>query len=112
MNIEAYLDKQAEVWYDGPSRRVRRMENKVGYFIAFGPCIACSKPFGFNPNLVPSVRINNVRQPICKDCVDQANVLRAANHVELIQVLPGAYAPAPEGENGVYEGDNHNEDWA
>lgn len=64
--------------------------------MAFGPCICCARPFGFNPSKVPSIRINGVREPICKGCVDQANPLRAAHGLPPIEVHPDAYEPQSE----------------
>jgi hypothetical protein len=66
------------------------------YVFVMGPCCGCQQPFTFNPNLVPSVRIEGVRQPICQSCVTRVNPQRVANGLEPIKVLPGAYEPAPE----------------
>jgi len=66
--------------------------------IVIGECAACHKPFTFNPHLVPSVRVNGVREPICRNCINIANQRRQAAGVELIQILPGAYDPLPENE--------------
>lgn len=70
----------------------------MGYVIMHGECIACRQLFGFNPNLVPSIPINGVRQPICRTCVDIANPRRIENGLPPIDVLPGAYEPCDEAE--------------
>lgn len=63
----------------------------MGYMSAIAPCVRCHKVFTFNPNLVPSIRVNNVKEPICKECVEWANPLRKEKGLPLIAVLPGAY---------------------
>ena len=70
----------------------------MSVMIAIAPCIGCGVPFGFNPDLVPSVTIAGEREPICATCVSIANPRRIANGLEPIVPLPGAYAPAVEGE--------------
>lgn len=68
----------------------------MGYVTCFGTCAACHNPFSFNPNLVPSVRVNGVREPVCRSCVDRANPLRAEQGLPPIVVLDGAYEPCHE----------------
>ena len=63
-----------------------------------GPCYVCKRLFAFNIDLVPSVPINGEREPICRACVEFINPRRAANGLPPIVPLPGAYEPAPEGE--------------
>jgi hypothetical protein len=70
----------------------------MGHAIAFGNCIGCGRLFSFNPLLVPSVRVNGVREPICRACVEQANPVREAKGLEPITILPGAYDPVDEEE--------------
>ena len=62
-----------------------------GGFFCIGECWACGAVFTFNPHLVPSIPINDVRQPVCGACVERANVERRENGRPLIEVLPGAY---------------------
>jgi hypothetical protein len=55
--------------------------------------------FSYNPEIVPSIRVNARRQPdpngiaepVCQTCVDAANPKRKANGLQPIVVLPGAY---------------------
>lgn len=62
-----------------------------GYLVAIGPCFGCGLPFAYHPDLVPSVIVDDVRQPICRGCVDRANPRRIANGLDPIWPLPGAY---------------------
>lgn len=64
-----------------------------GYMFASAPCIGCGNVFSFNPDLVPSVRINGVREPICQSCVDRVNPQRKAKGLPPIVPAPGAYSP-------------------
>lgn len=68
----------------------------MGYAMAFGACINCKQPFGFNPHKVPSVRVNGLREPICRACVEQANPKRIANGLEPIVIEPDAYEAVEE----------------
>jgi hypothetical protein len=70
----------------------------MGYATCFATCINCYRLFSFNPNLVPSISINGVREPICRSCVDRANPIRVAKGLEPINILPGAYEGAEESE--------------
>lgn len=70
----------------------------MGYVTAFGVCCVCGNVFSFNPHLVPSVRINNVREPMCKQCIDEANHARLIRKEQPIEVRNGAYEPMDETE--------------
>ena len=70
----------------------------MGYVLAMSPCIGCKQPFSYNPHKVPSIRINGVREPVCRICVDRVNPARIANGLEPIVVQPGAYEAMPEEE--------------
>jgi hypothetical protein len=65
---------------------------------AMSACYGCKRPFSYNPELVPSIRVNGVREPVCRDCVNLVNPRRIANGLEPIHVLPGAYEPQDVGE--------------
>jgi len=45
----------------------------MAYMFVTGPCLTCGKIFSFNPNKVPSLRVNGVREPICETCITLAN---------------------------------------
>jgi hypothetical protein len=70
----------------------------MGYVTAMSACIGCLRPFSYNPHLVPSVRVNGIRQPICHACVEKHNPSRISNGLKPIEVLPGAYEPMTEEE--------------
>lgn len=70
----------------------------MAYVSVIGPCFVCKQVFSFHPNKVPSVRVNGRREPVCRACVEAANPKRAANGLEPIEVLEGAYGSAPEEE--------------
>lgn len=59
----------------------------MGIYTFTGPCFCCGKPFSFHPNKVPSIR----GAPICKDCVDKVNKIRAEKGLSLITYEPDAY---------------------
>jgi hypothetical protein len=69
-----------------------------GYVFATGQCVACRRLFSFNPHHVPSVRVNGVREPVCRDCIEQANKQRAEMNLPPFEILPDAYEPMPEEE--------------
>jgi hypothetical protein len=68
----------------------------MGYAQAFGRCVNCGKFFGFNPHLVPSIRIDGERCPVCRECIERANPIRKQKGMDLIEIQPGAYEPMPE----------------
>lgn len=65
----------------------------MAYMHVLGECVGCRRMFSFNADLVPSITIDGVRQPICRACVDRVNPKRKANGLEPITPLPGAYEP-------------------
>ena len=70
----------------------------MGYAFCMGHCVACEKPFSFNPISVPSIRMDGKREPICQSCVNLANVKRAANGIDPIVPAPDAYESCREEE--------------
>ena len=70
----------------------------MGYVFAMGGCFRCGQLFTFNPNLVPSIRVQGERQPVCLACVNEVNPLRVKNGLQPIVPLPGAYQEADESE--------------
>jgi hypothetical protein len=81
--------------------------------VAIGPCYLCGRPFPFNPDLVPSLRVDpatntppdvgdhpggleaatarSVARPLCEPCVGRANKTRARMGLPPIEVLASAY---------------------
>ena len=70
----------------------------MGYAIVFAPCIRCNNISGFNPRYVPSIRINGVREPICRECIPEVNEMRKEAGTEPIVPHPDAYEPIDEHE--------------
>jgi hypothetical protein len=69
-----------------------------GFVICYGTCVNCHRQFSFNPNKVPSVRVDGVREPVCRSCMQQANARRVALDLPPHPIEPDAYEPLPEGE--------------
>jgi hypothetical protein len=69
-----------------------------GFVFAMSACVACRRPFSYNPNAVPSIRINGVREPVCRGCMDFANAERTKMGLEPHPIRADAYEAAPEGE--------------
>lgn len=65
----------------------------MGYMYVIGNCVGCGILFTFNAELVPSIPIDGVREPICRDCVARANPRRIANGLKPIWIHPDAYEP-------------------
>lgn len=84
----------------------------MGYMIAMGNCCSCRRSFQFNPDRVPSIRgrwvsSNNPlefpsklrfeadphghKEPVCKDCIELANIMRAETGKEPLAIPAGAY---------------------
>lgn len=70
----------------------------MGYVTAMSPCIACKNVFSYNPHKVPSIRINGVREPICRECIPRINRLRAQAGTDPIVPAPDAYEAISEYE--------------
>jgi len=70
----------------------------MGYVFAWGICHRCGGTFAFNPMRVPSARVNGVRVPFCRQCVEWANPIRIKNGLEPIVPAPDAYDACPEEE--------------
>lgn len=47
---------------------------------------------------VPSIRVDGIREPICKRCIALANSIREAKGEPTIKILSDAYEPAEENE--------------
>lgn len=65
----------------------------MSYMTAMSPCFGCRQLFSYNPDKVPSLRVNGVREPVCKGCVERVNPVRIAKWLDPIVPLPGAYEP-------------------
>ena len=70
----------------------------MGYAIMLGQCIACKAPMSFHPHKVPSIRVNGIREPVCKQCIETANVKREEMGLEKFRIPDDAYAACDESE--------------
>jgi len=71
----------------------------MGFVQVFSACAVCRVPFFYNPMTVPSARLDGgPRQPLCRSCVDQINIRRAARGMAPIVPLPDAYDACDEGD--------------
>lgn len=67
------------------------------YVMVFGNCISCGVFMGFNPAKVPSLRINDVREPLCLECFNKWNQIhRISKGLEPEPLSPNAYMPQSE----------------
>ena len=69
-----------------------------GYVFCLGVCYACKQVFTFNPLYVPSLTIEGAREPLCRSCIERANVIRKNKGMPSLEIHPQAYEPLPEGE--------------
>jgi hypothetical protein len=69
----------------------------TGYYWAMGNCIACGSTISFNPDYVPSIRVNGKKEPLCRGCFGQWNQIhRVSKGLEPVALHPQAYEPQPE----------------
>ena len=61
--------------------------------VVIGTCWGCGKMFSFNPNRVPSIRVEGERQPVCLDCITATNEKRKEMGVDLFPIPTDAYEP-------------------
>lgn len=65
----------------------------MAWMYVMGACYGCKRPFYFNADLVPSLRVNGHREPFCQSCIDAANPARIAKKLPPIVPVEGAYEP-------------------
>lgn len=70
----------------------------MGYVLAYGVCFVCGEVFSFNPHKVPSMRVGEEREPVCKNCMDIANARREQMGLKPLPVAPDAYEAIDENE--------------
>lgn len=68
----------------------------MGFVLAIAPCVHCGETFRFNPMTVPSVVVDGVREPLCRPCVEWANLQREQRGLQPWTIAPDAYAPIDE----------------
>ncbi len=70
-----------------------------GYYCVWSPCAGCGRVIGYNPHHVPSIRVKDVREPVCRSCFNRWNEMhRTSKGLDPVPLHPDAYSPAPEGE--------------
>jgi len=72
----------------------------MGYAFVTSRCFGCNQIISYNPVRVPSIRINGVREPVCRSCVERANPLRIKNGLPPIVIAHDAYEAVDEQELG------------
>lgn len=66
----------------------------MAFMIVHGECVACHRPLVFNPNFVPSIRVNGEREPLCEACFTRWNLIhRVSQGLEPLPLHPNAYEP-------------------
>ena len=70
----------------------------MGFLSLFAHCVRCHQPFMSNPLRVPSILVNGQREPLCRQCVEAANIVRAARGLPTFEIFPDAYEPLDEAE--------------
>lgn len=70
----------------------------MGVALVMSECFGCKRAFMYNPIHVPSLRVKNVRQPVCLDCVNKVNPVRIKNGLAPIIPHRDAYEPCDESE--------------
>lgn len=70
-----------------------------GFAFMVSPCAACGRTITYNPVAVPSIRVNGVKEPLCRPCANLWNKLhRIDKGLPAIPILPDAYEACPEEE--------------
>ncbi len=72
----------------------------TGWVTAYGVCLCCRRPFSFNPRFVPSHRMtpDSDREPVCRECMEAGNRIRAEHKLPPLEIHPEAYEPLPAEE--------------
>lgn len=66
----------------------------MGFMTIHGYCAACGRFIVFNPDRVPSLRVDGERQPICQSCHAEWNrIHRLAKGLDPAPLHPDAYEP-------------------
>ncbi len=63
--------------------------DKMAYMYLVANCISCKCLFTCNPDLVPSLKVNGVKEPLCRSCTEVWEKI----HGKTDTILPGAYEP-------------------
>ena len=75
----------------------------MGHYFLIAECIGCGKVFTCNPDLVPSITVKGVKEPVCKDCFDRRQAHRKEHRLPIETHHPLAYEEAPDGWPSDYD---------
>jgi hypothetical protein len=67
----------------------------MGYAYMVGHCVACKQLIQFNPHAVPSLLVNGVKEPLCRECAERWNQIHPEN---ARPIRKDAYSMIPEEE--------------
>ena len=71
----------------------------MGFALMIGNCFRCGISFSFNPMSVPSFKDGEgIRQPVCRCCITQLNILRMDQGLDAFIIPADAYEPCDENE--------------
>lgn len=78
----------------------------MGFYFVAGHCFVCRRIFTYNPNYVPSIRVNSKgepdpngkREPICSGCMEIGNKTREEMGLSPHPIHPQAYEIQDENE--------------
>ena len=74
----------------------------MGYMLLMAECGQCGNMFQANPDLVPSLRLEDGRQLVfCEPCIRKANPERVKNGLPPIVPHPDAYGIGSEFPEGL-----------
>jgi hypothetical protein len=66
----------------------------VAYMFVVGSCVGCQALITFNPSLVPSLRVNGQREPLCPRCHARWNEIhRTSKGLPPLEAHPEAWEP-------------------
>jgi hypothetical protein len=64
------------------------------FMFVISKCVACNTLVSYNPEAVPSLRVNGSREPLCFVCFTRWNEIhRIAKGLEPVKLNPEAYDP-------------------
>jgi len=70
----------------------------MGYALVLARCLVCKRQFSMNPVRVPSFKVDGVKEPICKPCIEFINEKRIEAGTEPFIIAPDAYEACHEEE--------------
>jgi hypothetical protein len=78
----------------------------MAWISVIGECLICKHVFSYNPNLVPTFRVNanghidpkGTKEPVCEGCLSIYNEKRRQYGLPETMALPGAYEACEEAD--------------